>query len=68
LGRARSEMREYRYNTARVTSGVCFVLESCLAYFAMLKLEEIFSSETSVDFQGTTRHYIPEGTTLKGQM
>jgi hypothetical protein len=27
-------------------------------------MEAIFSSETSVDFQRTTRRYIPEGSTL----
>jgi hypothetical protein len=29
-----------------------------------LKIEETCSSETSVDFQRTTRRYIPEGITL----
>jgi hypothetical protein len=33
---------------------------SCLAYSSNLKLESICFSETSVDFQRTTRHYIPE--------
>jgi hypothetical protein len=32
--------------------------------FSTLKMEAIFSSETSVDFQRTTRRYIPEDGTL----
>jgi hypothetical protein len=37
---------------------------SCLVYSSTLKMEATFSSETSVDFQRTTRHYIPEESTL----
>jgi hypothetical protein len=33
---------------------------SCWAYFSTLKMEATSSSETSVDFQQTTRHYITE--------
>jgi hypothetical protein len=33
---------------------------SCLSNFSTLKMEEKFSSETSVDFQLTTRRYSPE--------
>jgi hypothetical protein len=43
---------------ARVT------LVSSLAYFSTLKIEAIFSSKTSIDFQQTTRRYIPEDRTL----
>jgi hypothetical protein len=32
----------------------------CLAYSSILKMEAICSSETSVDFQQTTRRYISE--------
>jgi hypothetical protein len=39
-------------------------LVSCSAYFSTLKMEAIFSSETSVDSQRTTRRYIPEDGTL----
>jgi hypothetical protein len=41
-----------------------FMLVSCMAYSSTLKIEVICSSETSVDFQRTTRRYIPEGSTL----
>jgi hypothetical protein len=37
-----------------------FMLVSCSAYFCTLKMEVIFSSETSADIQRTTRSYIPE--------
>jgi hypothetical protein len=40
-----------------------FSLVSCSAYFPTLKMEAICSSETSVDFQWTTRRYIPEDST-----
>jgi hypothetical protein len=32
--------------------------------FISMKMEAIFSSETSVDFQRTTWRYVPEGSTL----
>jgi hypothetical protein len=35
----------------------------CSAY-SSLKMEAIYSSETSVDFQWTTRRYVPEDTTI----
>jgi hypothetical protein len=42
----------------------CFMLVSCLAYSSTLKMEARCFSETSVDFQRTTRRYIPEDRTL----
>jgi hypothetical protein len=33
--------------------------------YSTLKMEAIFSSETTVDFQRTTQHYISEGGTLQ---
>jgi hypothetical protein len=57
------------YGMARETNVVClppaFTLVSCSAYSSTLKMEVICSSETSVDFQQTTRHYIPEDRTLQ---
>jgi hypothetical protein len=41
-----------------------FTLVSCLAYPSNLKMEATCSSQTSVDFQRTTRRYIPEDRTL----
>jgi hypothetical protein len=41
-----------------------FMLVSCLAYSSTLKMEATCCSEMSVDFQWTTRHYIPEHRTL----
>jgi hypothetical protein len=37
-----------------------FKMISCLAYFSTLKMEATCSCETSVNFQRTTRRYIPE--------
>jgi hypothetical protein len=37
---------------------------SYLAYSSTLKMEAIYSSEASVNFQRTTRRYIPENVTL----
>jgi hypothetical protein len=42
----------------------CFTLVSCLGYYSTMKMEATCSSETSVDFQPTTRRYIPEDRTL----
>jgi hypothetical protein len=42
-----------------------FTLISYLAYFSLLKMDAIFSSETSVDFQRNTRHYIPKDRTIR---
>jgi hypothetical protein len=42
----------------------CFVLVSCLPYSLTLKMEATCSSETSVDFQRTTRRHIQEARTL----
>jgi hypothetical protein len=38
---------------------------SCSAYFSALKMEAICFSETSIDFQRTTRRYITEESTLR---
>jgi hypothetical protein len=38
----------------------CFTLVSWFAYSLALKMEVTWSSETSADYQQTTRHYIPE--------
>jgi hypothetical protein len=42
-----------------------FTLVSYLAYSSTLKMEATCSSETSVDFQRTTHHYIPEDIILR---
>jgi hypothetical protein len=46
---------------------VCYVLllVSYFSYSSTQKMEAICSSETLVDFQRTTRHDIPEATTLQ---
>jgi hypothetical protein len=41
-----------------------FALVSWLACFSTLQMEAKFSSETSVDFQPTTRHCVPENGTI----
>jgi hypothetical protein len=38
---------------------------ACLLIFLTLKMEAIYSSETSVDTQQTTRRYIPEDCNLQ---
>jgi hypothetical protein len=44
--------------------GTCFMQIFWLACFSTLKMEATFLSETSVDFQRSTRGYIPEDRTL----
>jgi hypothetical protein len=51
----------------KVTLPPAFTLVSCLAYFSTLKTEVTCSSEALVDFQRTTRDYIPEDRTLHNQ-
>jgi hypothetical protein len=43
----------------KVSLQPAFTLVSCLAYSSTLKMEVTCSSETWVDFQRTTQHYIP---------
>jgi hypothetical protein len=44
---------------------LAFTLVSCFAYSWTVKMVSTCSSEMSVDFQRTTRHYIPEDRTLQ---
>jgi hypothetical protein len=44
---------------------VCFMLDSCSAYTSALTMEAICSSELSVHFHRTARHYIPEDRTIR---
>jgi hypothetical protein len=54
-----------RYNTLySVESQPAFTLECYSAYWT-LKIEAIYSSEKSVDFQRTTRRHIPEASPLQ---
>jgi hypothetical protein len=48
----------------KVSEGPAFTRVSCSAFSSTLKMEAICSSETSVDFQRTTRRYTPEDSTL----
>jgi hypothetical protein len=59
-GTCRIHLQGRRINQARNQH------ESCsLAYSSTLKMEATCFSETSVDFQQTTRHYIPEDRTFQ---
>jgi hypothetical protein len=44
-----------------------FTLVSCLAYSSIMKIDAIFSYETSANFQRTTLLYFPEDITLRNQ-
>jgi hypothetical protein len=41
------------------------MLVSCLAYVSILKMEAMYYSQKSVDFQHTTRYYISQEEALK---
>jgi hypothetical protein len=43
----------------------CSTLVSCLNFSSILKMEATFSSETSVEFQQTTRRYVPQDRALQ---
>jgi hypothetical protein len=74
ISRARDQ-RESRWQAQEQSAsrnfGLClppaFTLVSCSAYSSTLKLEAIYSSESSVDFQRTTRRYMPADGTLPNQ-
>jgi hypothetical protein len=53
-----------RLSQAELSLPPAFTLVSCLAYSSTLKMEATSSSEKSVDFERTTRRYIPEHRTL----
>jgi hypothetical protein len=46
----------------------CFMMGSCLVDCRTLKMEATYSSETSVNFQRTTRSFIPEDRTLHNRL
>jgi hypothetical protein len=46
-----------------VMLATCFILVSCLAYSSTLKMEATYPSETLIDSQRITWHYIPEDAT-----
>jgi hypothetical protein len=53
-------------STVKLTDGAaCFMLISCVAYCAAMKMEVIYPSETSVDFHQTNRRYITEDWTVQ---
>jgi hypothetical protein len=54
------------YNPRDVAT--CFALVSFLAYSLSPEIEATGISETSVDFERTTRRYIPEDRTLQQQL
>jgi hypothetical protein len=56
-----SQKLEYRMKET-VSS---FILVSCLTYSAVLKIETVCSSETSVDFDQITHYFIIEDRTLQ---
>jgi hypothetical protein len=57
-------IRQVRNQPEKLCLPPAFTLVSCLVYSSTLKMEATYSSKTSVDFQRTTRRYIPEDRTL----
>jgi hypothetical protein len=49
------DFHDFLQNWNNNWSSACFMLVSCLAYFLTLKMEVIYSSETSIDFHWTTQ-------------
>jgi hypothetical protein len=46
---------ESKNKPSKAFLATCFVLVSCLVYSLILKMKAIYSSETSINFQRTTR-------------
>jgi hypothetical protein len=57
--------RNNGFSLADALFATCFMMVSCLAYLPRLNMEATFLSETSDDFQQTTRRYNPEHITLR---
>jgi hypothetical protein len=57
-----------KYSLETISACYLLPLVSCLAYSSTLKVDATSSSETSVNFQRTTRRYIPEERTLQFQI
>jgi hypothetical protein len=55
---------KYIYNRYVFMPAICFTLVSCLCHSSTLKMEATCSSETSLDFQRTTRRCILEDRNL----
>jgi hypothetical protein len=57
---ARVARNQHERGSKQSLLATCFMLISCLVYSLTLMMEMTCSSETSVDFQWMTQHYIPE--------
>jgi hypothetical protein len=62
---SQTDVSEEHVASIRSRFACYLVLFSCVAYYLTLKMEATLSSKTSVDFQRTTRHCIPEERTLQ---
>jgi hypothetical protein len=58
----------FSVKAANKHGGCACHLLCCSSYSSTLKMETIFSTETSVAFHRTTRRYIPEYNTLKRRL
>jgi hypothetical protein len=58
--------RKNKPSKKHVASRVCLTVVSCLIYSSTPKIEEICSSEKSVNFNRSTRRHFPEDRTLQG--
>jgi hypothetical protein len=52
------------YGNCKTLLFTCFLVTSCLAYSLTLKMEAIYSFETSVNIYQTTQHYMAIHITL----
>jgi hypothetical protein len=75
LQRAPLPGSQYEYSAAhavttvsRALLGACVILVLCFTYVSTLMVQVTRSSEAAVDFQRTTRSYIPEDRTLHKQL
>jgi hypothetical protein len=57
---SQDELTHMVFTLLALPPATCFMLVSCLAHFSILKTVTTCSSEMSVNFQRTTRRYIPK--------
>jgi hypothetical protein len=61
---SRSKNKPSRQQEGKYVTSSIFTLVSCWASSSTLKMEEVYSSETSIDFDRTTQLFTPEDSTF----
>jgi hypothetical protein len=58
-------LEDVHVNQFFIAHFACFLLVTCFAYISTLKMEAVWASETSVNFDQATWHHIPGDSVLE---